>query len=356
MPSETTPFQNVDRIPAPSAEVFRREYVAKQRPVILQGLFAGQAIDAIRTEEDAVRMFGSLQLPIANEALAALDEAAPGESLAPPELMTLADYLEFSRLHPGTKKMCSEKPTPRELLGSFRLPDYDNYNDAISSFFVGNAGNYAHMHFDCDFRHVLFHQLFGVKRFILVPPRQGEKLAPIGNNAWWSIEKFSEEDKRRFVEFTGAYDCLLHPGETLLMPACIWHYVEYVTSCMSCNFRFGRNEYTRSMASVFHPSRYLQNIAWRMTDETAAKEKYSAAFEELMAAYREPAASGQEKYEAMERVFRKVCGEICPDYPVADYGINDPGKLSAFYATGSADIYARALSTQKIALTQAAAS
>ncbi len=266
MPSEFTSLENVERIPAPPADVFRRDYVDRQRPVIIQGLFAGQTIDGVRTEEDAVKIFGDLQLPVASEIMSAFAEGTPGRPLAAPELMSLGDYLEFSRQHPGTRKMCSEKPSPPQLLGSFRLPDYDSWHDAISSFFVGNAGNFAHMHFDCDFRHVLFHQIFGVKRFILVEPRESEKLSPIGNLAWWSIEKFSQEDKGRFAAFTSAYDCLLYPGETLFMPACIWHYVEYLTSCMSCNFRFGRNRYTRALAGLFHPSRYLQNIAWRMSN------------------------------------------------------------------------------------------
>ena len=335
------PARTVERIAAPNSEVFREEYLRKQRPVILQGLFAGQPIDRIRTEEDACAMFGELPLPVQNEYLAGVAEAeARGAELpAGPQNMRLDDYLAFIRLHPGTRKMCSEKPTPPELLQSFSLPPYDKYEDAISAFFVGNAGNFAHLHFDGDYRHVLFYLVFGDKRFILIPPRAAPKMAAIGNQALWCLENFAEEDKRRFLEFVGGYDCVLHAGETLYMPAGIWHYVEYTTNSMSYSLRFGRNEFTRFFSTSLHMNVYLQNIAWKMADESEAKEKYLDAFTEISQERRRSYPTAREKYMAIQALLEKVCKQICPEYPRHEYGVPQVGKLAEIYQTCSEQIY-----------------
>jgi lysine-specific demethylase 8 len=256
------------------------------------------------------------------------------------ENMPLAAYLDYIRESPGTRRMCSEKPTPSALLQLFSLPPYDRYEDAISSFFVGNAGNFAHLHFDGDYRHVLFYQLFGTKRFILIPPREGRKLNAVGNNAFWSIENFSDDDKRQFVDYVNGYDCLLQPGETLYMPAAIWHYVEYVATSMSCNLRFGRNRYTRFFANSFHMNAHLQNIAWKMADPAVVSDRYAGVFAELSAAHAKPADSAAAKYETLQTLFEKICAEICPEFPQQPYGIGIAARLGEVYRQASEQLYA----------------
>lgn len=327
----------VERIPAPTGKIFRQDYFAQQRPVILQGLFAGQKIDEIRSEEDAAKVFGGIQLPVQNEYLTAMAET--NGQPPPPETMSLADYLAFIRERPGTRRMCSEKPTPGEMLATFQLPPYDRYDDAISSFFVGNRGNFAHLHYDGDHRHVLFHQVFGTKRFILIPPSEGRKLNPVGNYAYWSIENFTQADKLKFVDWVNGYDCVLHAGETLYMPAGIWHYVEYVSTSMSYSLRFGRNSYTRFLSRAFHMNLFLQNIAWKMSNATVAREKYGDVFREIVAANDVMYGTAEEKYNAMDALFRRIAADICPELPVGEYGAPDSARLSDVYKSASEQLY-----------------
>ena len=47
--------RNVDRIAPPAGSVFRAEYLRKQRPVILQGLFADQQFPRRRRLEEGDR-------------------------------------------------------------------------------------------------------------------------------------------------------------------------------------------------------------------------------------------------------------------------------------------------------------
>ncbi len=333
--------KTVERIPAPSAEVFRERYLRVKEPVILTGLFAGEKIDEIRTEADARTAFGSVPLPVANEYLTSLMEAGSKGRTVPEaaETMGLADYLDHIRRYPGTRKMCSEKATPPELMQSFRLPAYDQWEDARTSFFVGNAGNFAHMHFDGDYRHVLFYQVFGDKRFILIPPFEGRKLNPIGNSASWSVESFSEEERRAFADFVNGYDCVVHAGETLYMPAGIWHFVEYTTTCMSFTLRFGRNRYTRFLADTFHMNLALQNIAWRMTDEDAVERDYEHVFSQLVAASKEPYASAQEKMIRLEALFEEICRSLYPNWDRGRYSPRDLEHLAKVYRAGSEERY-----------------
>jgi hypothetical protein len=337
------PIREVCRIPAPTARIFREQYLGRQQPVILQGLFAGQEIDAIRTEDDARRLIPDVTLPVDNEYITGMMEReSNGIGASAIETMRLADYLDYARTSPGTRRMCSEKPTPDELLGLFRLPPYDRFDDAISSFFVGNGGNFAHLHFDGDYRHVLFHQLFGTKRFILIPPSEGRKLNAIGNNAFWSIENFSEDDKRQFADFANAYDCLLQPGETLYMPAAIWHYVDYISTSMSCNLRFGRNQYTRFFANSFHMNVNLQNIAWKMANPAVVRERYTDIFAELYAAHASASDNPASKYDALQALFEKVSAAICPEFPPQPYGVGIASRLGQIYRQASEQLYAPA--------------
>lgn len=333
-------INTVDRIAAPSGEVFVRDYLRRQQPVILEGLFDGQAIAGVRTEEAARAAFGSVQIAVDNEYLSGIRERQhQGGVPASAEIMTIAGYLDYVREHPETRRMCSEKPTPAEVIQTFKLPPYDAYEDAVTSVFVGNAGNFAHMHFDGDYRHVMFYQVFGTKRFILVPPAEGRKLHAIGNNALWCLEHFTEADKRSFLEFVNGYECTIHAGETLYMPAAIWHYVEYTTTGMSYNIRFGRNRYTRFFANAFHMNTSLQMIAWKMADETVAGERYADMFKRLTAAYKKGYGSAKEKRLALQAVFDCVRDEMYPESTTGDYGISEDLPLAEIYAQGAERLY-----------------
>ncbi len=328
------------RIAAPSGEVFVRDYLRKQQPVILEGLFDGQPIADVRTEEAARAAFGSVQIAVDNEYLSGIRERQQKDRVqSSAGMMTIAGYLDYVREHPGTRRMCSEKPTPPEVIQTFKLPPYDNYEDAVTSVFVGNEGNFAHMHFDGDYRHVMFYQVFGTKRFILVPPSEGRKLHAIGNNALWCLEHFSEADKRSFLDFVNGYECTIQAGEALYMPAAIWHYVEYTTTGMSYNIRFGRNRYTRFFANAFHMNTSLQMIAWKMVDASVAGEKYAEVFGRLTSTYKKAYGSAKEKRLALQAVFDRIRDELYPESAAGDYAISDDLPLAEIYEQGAERLY-----------------
>ena len=293
----------IRRISSPSREVFRREFLETQTPVILTGVFEDQPIARVRNEADARALFGWLRIPVATEYLAAL--ASTGEPDTT-RSMRLDEYLDLERESPGTHRMCSEQPTPEVLLNSLKLPEYDPFEDAISSFFVGHAGQHAHMHFDGDYRHVLFHQVFGTKRFVFVSPARNHLFPAAGNFAEWSLENFSPEEMERFLAYTGGITCTLGPGETLLIPASIWHFVDYTTTSMSLNLRFGRNAYTRFLAERVHLSKWAQAVAWKLSDASSLTEEQLAHYYRLVETTERSYPSAEARYAALERALEEV--------------------------------------------------
>jgi hypothetical protein len=178
--------------------------------------------------------------------------------------------------------------------------------------FLAGAGNFAHMHFDGDFRDVLMYQAVGTKRYVVIHPRETRKLDPlvdagIERTSSVFLQNFSEADKTAFLRYTNAWDCVLQPGETLLMPMMAWHYVEYLEPAMSISFRLGRNRYCRFLAEQM-PLRsiFLQAISQRFTDETALGPDDLAVFSELEGACRRPYPSET----ARRRVVDRICFDV----------------------------------------------
>ncbi len=96
----------------------------------------------------------------------------------------------------------------------------------------------------------------------MIPASQSKKVCPVLNQSWVNIENFSESEKRNFIEYADGYDLILNPGEALLVPMMMWHYVEYIGISMSINFRFGRSFYNDFFYRYVH-SDTIQRIKSR---------------------------------------------------------------------------------------------
>ncbi len=169
-------LDNVERIAPPSPEVFRRDYLEKHRPVILNGLFDGQAMRSVDTEDKALAAMGSLSITVKDNYTAFLAKSGGnGRGLSSQVRSTattcsFAEYVALTRRDPKTLKMCIEGITPAPVLDLIAPPAYCE-SDTVSLMFIGNKDNYAHLHFDGDHRHVLFHQVYGIKRVSMIPLR-----------------------------------------------------------------------------------------------------------------------------------------------------------------------------------------
>jgi lysine-specific demethylase 8 len=230
--------------------------------------------------------------------------------------MSLDDYFDLILRDPKTSLMCIEYDTPARVLSLFDLPEVcktsEEDNDIFTNLFVGKKDSVAHLHFDGDQRHVLLHEVLGQKRVSLVRPTQAKKLLPCRNLATFALERLTEEDKLAFLSYCDGYDTIVAPGETIFIPALMWHHLEYLEpASLGFNLRFARNKYNRFLSvENFHLDMHVQNVGWLMVDERVAGAKYGQVFADLEAALREPGDT-LTKYRRMRDLFRRIYAEHC---------------------------------------------
>jgi L-ascorbate metabolism protein UlaG (beta-lactamase superfamily) len=333
-----TTLDNIERIPAPPSEALFRDYIRLGRPVILTDLFDRLPIRAIDTADAARRNLGEVPLQVQPNYIGAL--LAQGRT-ADPQTMSLAQFLEVLERQPDVDLCCTEYPTPSGILNLVGTPEPCGLNDSsdvVSTMFFAGTGNFAHMHFDGDFRDVLMYQAVGTKRYVVIHPRETRKLDPfvdagIERTSSVFLQNFSEADKAAFLRYTNAWDCVLQPGETLLMPMMAWHYVEYLEPAMSISFRLGRNRYCRFFAEQM-PLRsiFLQAISQRFIDEAALGPDDLAVFSELEDACRRPYPSATARRLEIDRLCLDIWQRITARDERNPYTVRDLRRIQGIQA------------------------
>lgn len=321
--------KEIARISKPDAKRFLHDYVRTRTPVIITDLFAGQPIDRIRTRKDASAAFGGVPLHVQTEYAV----AASSPESATEATMTFDEYWAHVQAKPDTALLCTEYEIPAKIMQMFRLPDFclaDDLHepeilamprkygdhDLSSNVFVANQGNRAHLHFDGDHRQVLLHQLFGRKQVLLFQPEACVDLRT-GAGAPWSsgvyLEHMSDQERLDFAAEVGGYHAVLEPGETIYMPALIWHYLGYIDDAMSFNLRFKRNRFGRFLCvDNFHRDSYIQNIGSRLASGSGDTGEH-AAVSAIEAEYVRETATLREKVVGMRSVLREACERLVPD-------------------------------------------
>jgi hypothetical protein len=313
-------LDNIERITTPSAEVLLNEYMLRNRPVIVTDLFDGQAIRRIDTIAKAREHIPDLPVVIQpNYMTALLENGTTGQ----PRRTTLARFLDQIEAHPETDDYCIEYETPPQLRAFIKPTEHCalvDPDDVRSLMFVAAPGNFAHLHYDGDQRHVLMYQMLGRKRYTIIDARHGGKVAPLADPTMRRtssifLQNFTEQDKLGFLEYANAWDCVLNPGETLLMPMMAWHYVEYLDASISISYRLGRNRFNRFLAeSVPIPSVFLQRLAVEFIDAEALSDEHLAAFALLQDVSRRPYLSGEERAQALDACCMRLCDELDPEW------------------------------------------
>lgn len=314
--------ENIARVARPSCADLEH-FIGEQEPVIFTGLLRGHLLEEVESLEAAVARLGWLRLRVRPEYRWSIYEETRAD--VGKEAMTLGEFAEFKRRQPDNLLLCVEEPTPEALLSPEDVGDYARINvadgDRLSSrFFVGNAGNKSNLHFDRDCHAILLHQVYGRKRVILVAPRESQKLRPVKSYSEYQLHNFNPSDREAFLRYVNARQVVLHPGETLLIPAVFWHHVEYLDDAMSVNFKLRRNRYVRLLGSgLFHSNYVVQALVTKFLRGEEVEEKYPGVFDRLLAAYADEALDPFAKFEALEEIFRALYATICADFPQGDY-------------------------------------
>ena len=306
----------------PSLASFKKKYLAHYRPVLFPGAFAEQGLSLLNTKKRAISRIGSMPILLRKEYGRALDETRSFGSAT--RISELKAY--FSRARDDEPpEICSEQPLPRELLALCKdLPEACGYgypqDHVISQLFVGKKGLLARLHFDGDHAHVLFHQVFGRKRVVLIEPGKGRLFDSFRNLSLLNVGNMSEVEKSRFFHYVDALDFVIHPGETVYIPPLMWHYIEYLDDSMSINLRFGRSPHRRFFGEQLISDFYLQNISRWMPERGPLRGDPKKVFDRIRREWkaRTPEEAPATYQERMRLTFRDLYHRYCdPRGPVS---------------------------------------
>ena len=263
---------------------------------------------AVELADDALTALLNLELTISPDYYTAFRHRN-----APVYRMTAREYLDRDTLtwH-GAVLLCPEMPLPQGVAAEvrFRASMKTCTKHALALIHAGKPGSIAPVHFDWDHSWVAHACITGTKRMFFFPPNAGWLLSPVINTSAFCVPRFSEVDRRRFLDRLGGVEVVLRAGEGVLFPSMFWHGVLYDEASLSVSVRFEGNFGGRPYAALPR-SWWLQRVAWNFF-----QQGYGEASEEFLMKYLKSffaaGVSWKERYRqttALCRVVLKEQGE-----------------------------------------------
>lgn len=210
--------------------VFLREYVARNRPVVVENAFPACPAQRQWTPQYFRERFGSRDVQISPsermsfagfiDAVLASSEAAPG-----PYMYRLFIGPHLPELLPDLLPM-NPYAFPRRLASPL-MPRRWRRPDGYLKLLIGGAGGrFPILHYDLENAHAAITEIYGDKEFILYPPEDSACMYPrpeMPNQS--SIPDVHHVDPARYPLFADAtqHHTVLHPGDMVFVPSRWWH-------------------------------------------------------------------------------------------------------------------------------------
>lgn len=216
---------------------FLEEYHLPKKPVVFTDLTKDWPATEKWTFEWLQQNWGHLKVPLYGK-----NFRTPGKGYMVPERMsTFGEYLDIIQQGPTDLRMFlfnifEHAP---ELTKDIKTPTImDGFFNRYPMLFFGGQGAKVPLHYDIDCSNVFLNQFQTRKRVVLFSPEQSKYLYrhPFTvqselNVADPDLEKFSEFQHAEGLEVT------LYHGESLYIPSCYWHYIEYTDGGYSLSLR-----------------------------------------------------------------------------------------------------------------------
>ncbi len=229
----------VNSISGISPKDFVRDYLNKGQPVIIKDFISKDSPCWQKWSYDYFKeIAGNEQVDIYGR-----EEESQNHAASPPVgRMSFGEYLDKIRTEPTELRLF--------LFNLMKIrPELKKdviYNDVTGGkvvqwlpyMFFGGEGSATRNHFDIDMSHVFISQFQGTKRIWVFPNNQSDLMYKLPYN-FHSIAnlKTSSHEKYPALKLLEGYEALIHPGDTLYMPAGWWHYIQYETEGYSISVR-----------------------------------------------------------------------------------------------------------------------
>lgn len=254
------PDTPVERRPASGLPyaAFLRDYVARNRPVVVEG--AASAWPAIRkwTPEFFKTHFGSRRVDISYQ------EQMPFADFIDAVMASSADkpgpymYRLFICIHLPELLADLDASNPYGFprrLGSPLMPRRWRRPDGYLKLLIGGVGGrFPVMHFDLENMHAAVTEIHGEKEFLLYAPEDSQYLYPkprVPNQT--QVDDLMHPDLERYPLFSRArrYRAILTPGDTVFVPSRWWHTARVLSPSVSvCTNQLDRTNWNGFVREV----------------------------------------------------------------------------------------------------------
>lgn len=235
----------IERIKAPSAELFTRGYEDKRKPVIIEGMLTKWPAITQWNTNYFREQIGNVIVPLRVKPQSAPPgyfAGKPDEKL-PLKQMQLAKYLDLIETGRSTDVYLSGVSIP-DFFPSLEndipnLPYINTTGKIKKQLWLGIKGTVAPLH--CDIWDNFLCQVSGTKRLVLFDSRDTSCLYPYSSFSKaphiskMNIDSVDTNEFPRFKEVVG-YEGIIEPGDVLFMPAGWWHQVWTLDESISVNF------------------------------------------------------------------------------------------------------------------------
>ncbi len=233
-------LEQIPRIATITKEEFLRDYVALQKPVVIEHLIEDWPAYTKWNLNYISKLAGDKMVPL-------YDDRPINSELKfnePHTKMKMSEYIDLLNTKDSTNyriflyNLLKEVPL---LQKDFKYPDIGlKFMKRLPFLFFGGTGSKVFMHYDIDLANIFHFHFHGEKRCILFPPSETKYLYKVPHALISHQEiDFTNPDLEKWPALKKAkgYVTDLKHGETLYMPEGYWHQMTYITPGFSMSIR-----------------------------------------------------------------------------------------------------------------------
>ncbi len=273
--------EQIPRVKTITKERFLKEYVALQKPLVIEELTHGWPAYKKWNLDYINSMAGDKNVPLFDDS----PITAEYKFNEPHAKMRMSRYIDILKNRPTNYRIFLYnlfKEVPK-LQNDFSYPDIGlKFMKKLPFLFFGGQGSKVFMHYDIDLANILHFHFHGEKQCVLFPPSETKYLykLPYALLAHQSID-FSNPDFEKWpaLKFAKGWVTDLKHGDTLYIPEGYWHYITYVTAGFSMSIRSVVKNKANLIEAIYNVffMRYLDNFMRKFRRQKWIEYKNSEA-------------------------------------------------------------------------------